>query len=44
MRPNEKMIMVVYDSGLYEQCITRFVRARRYKNYVRLIPEGRKYK
>lgn len=41
---NEKMIMVVYDSGLYEQCITRFVRVRRYKNYVRLIPEGRKYK
>lgn len=42
--PNEKMIMVVYDSGLYEQRITRFVRVRRYKNYVRLIPEGHKYK
>ena len=41
---NEKMIMVVYDSGLYEQRITRFVRVRRYKNYVRLIPEGPKYK
>ena len=38
------MIMVVYDSGLYEQRITRFVRARQYKNYVRLIPEGCKYK
>lgn len=41
---NEKMIMLVYDSGLYEQRITRFVRVRRYKNYVRLIPEGDKYK
>lgn len=41
---NEKMIMVVYDSGLYEQRITRFVRVRRYKNYVRLIPEGHKHK
>lgn len=42
--PNEKIIMVIYDSGLYEQCVARSVIVKQYKNYVRLIPEGHKYK
>lgn len=42
--PNEKIIMVIYDSGLYEQCVARSVIVKQYKNYVRLIPEERKYK
>lgn len=41
--PNEKIIMVIYDSGLYEQRITRSVIVKQYKNYVRLIPEEPKY-
>lgn len=42
--PNEKIIMVIYDSGLYEQCVARSVIVKQYKNYVRLIPEEPKYK
>lgn len=42
--PNEKIIMVIYDSGLYEQCVARSVIIKRYKNYIRLIPEESKYK
>ena len=42
--PNEKIIMVIYDSGLYEQCVSRHVIIKQYKNYVRLIPEEPKYK
>lgn len=42
--PNEKIIMVIYDSGLYEQCVARSVIVKQYKNYVRLIPEESKYK
>lgn len=41
--PNEKIIMVIYDSGLYEQCVARSVIVKQYKNYVRLIPEEPKY-
>lgn len=41
--PNEKIIMVIYDSGLYEQCVSRHVIIKRYKNYIRLIPEEPKY-
>lgn len=36
--------MVIYDSGLYEQCVARSVIIKRYKNYIRLIPEESKYK
>ena len=42
--PNEKIIMVIYDSGLYEQCVSRHVIIKQYKNYIRLIPEESKYK
>lgn len=42
--PNEKIIMVIYDSGLYEQCVARSVVVKQYKNYIRLIPEEPKYK
>ena len=42
--PNEKIIMVIYDSGLEEQCVSRHVTIKRYKNYIRLIPEESKYK
>ena len=42
--PNEKIIMVIYDSGLYEQCVARSVIVKQYKNYIRLIPEESKYK
>lgn len=42
--PNEKIIMVIYDSGLYEQCVARHVTIKQYKNYIRLIPEESKYK
>ena len=42
--PDEKIITVVYDSGLEEQCVSHYVTIKQYKNYVRLIPEERKYK
>lgn len=42
--PNEKIIMVIYDSGLEEQRVSRHVTIKRYKNYIRLIPEESKYK
>lgn len=42
--PSEKIIMVIYDSGLYEQCVARSIIIKQYKNYIRLIPEEPKYK
>lgn len=39
----ESIFSISYDSGLENRYVTRFIKIKRYKNYVRLIPENDAY-
>ena len=39
----ESIFSIGYNSGLENHYVTRFIKIKRYKNYVRLIPENDTY-